>query len=420
VAPHVKASTLPIPAKAMLDCGAILGKRGAGKSSLARFLLEHEVDIGHRCCFIDPMGDAAGLRLNPDRSPSRFQHVIIFGGASGDIAISEDDGAKVARIVGTHDISCIVDLSLMIQAEQLRFMTAFADVLYDAIKVPVTLFVDEAHLFAPQERGEGTPKLLNRMTRLNAQGRKRGIFLWLMTQRPARINKSVLGGTETFVAMKVVMPQDVKAVAEWFASNGPEAANDVRGQLGTLKVGEAIVFASGSEFFGRVQFPLHSTLDTGRTPLHGETMGGIELPKADVSALAEAFGSIAGADPRDDEIASLKKENAALRDAVRERSGRLDKAAADADAAAEREAALIDLTLDIQHRIGALIGSPRIHPLPAGALIGDFVFVPDSSGDVRPYLRDADNAPHIAGARRRMANAKIPTTPPPADNRGGR
>ena len=47
-------TALPIPAEALKDCGAILGRRGAGKSGTGRVLLEHELDVGHRCCVIDP------------------------------------------------------------------------------------------------------------------------------------------------------------------------------------------------------------------------------------------------------------------------------------------------------------------------------------------------------------------------------
>lgn len=392
----------------MLDCGAILGKRGAGKSSLARFLLEHEVDIDHRCCFIDPMGDASGIRLNPDMTPSRFQNIIIFGGPRGDLAIDEEDGAKVARIVGTHNISCIIDLSLMIQAEQLRFMGAFADVLYEAIQIPLTLFVDEAHIFAPQERGEAGAKLINRMIRLNAQGRKRGIFLWLLTQRPARINKSVLGGTETFIAMKVIMPQDVKAVSDWFDSNGGESAALVKGQLGNLKTGEAFVYASGSEFFARVQFPMHSTLDTGRTPLHGETVTGIELPKVDISALAAAFGATTSGDARDDEILQLKQELSAVRESlftVRQSARQREQ---EVFRISQRETTLLILLGALQARIGAAIGSPRIEPIPIGEPFEKYLFVEDDDGVMRAMLREGDNTRVVESARGRMRDAQLP------------
>lgn len=408
----VAAQPLPIPAGALLDCGAILGKRGAGKSVLARLFAEHEVDVGHRICFVDPMGDAAGIRLNPDHTPSRFQNVIIFGGASGDIAISPEDGAKVARIVATHNISCIVDLSGMIQAEQSHFMAAFADVLYDAIKIPVTLFIDEAHLFAPQDRGEiKNTKLLNRIVRLNAQGRKRGIFLWLMTQRPARINKSVLGGTETMIAMKVMMPQDLAAISDWFSANGPDAAKNVRQQLPNLKIGEAFVFASGVEFFKRVQFPLHSTLDTGKTPLHGETVGGVQLPKVDVSELAKAFGAITTGDPRDDEIKELRGRLAAEQQALRDCRHHLRKSGEELAAARLIETRVLEILVALQMRIGAALGSAPIEALPLSEPYEKYHMIAGEDGVIRPLPRDGDNKTLVAGARRRINRAKVPETP---------
>lgn len=398
-------SRLPIPENALLDCGAILGKRGAGKSSLARLLAEHELDAEHRIGIIDPMGDAAGIRLTPAGRPSRFQNVIIFGGQSADIPISEDDGPKLARIVGTSNISFIIDLSGMIQSEQLRFMTAFADVLYDEIKIPVTLFVDEAHIFAPQERGEASPKLLNRMTRLNSQGRKRGIFLWLMTQRPARINKNILGGTETLIAMKVIMPQDVNPVTEWFESHGPEAQAEVRRGLGALKVGEAFVYASGLEFFKRVQFPLHSTLDTGRTPKHGEALGGVKMPKVDVSALAEQFGQMATGDPRDDEIKALRDQLKSAQARLADEREAHRATVVEMASLNQRENGLLEILVAIQMRIGAAIGSQQIEALPLDEPYDRYTMVESDDGIVRAIPRAGDNPKLPVAAKRRVQRA---------------
>lgn len=399
-------SRLPIPAEALLDCGAILGKRGAGKSSLARLLAEHELDASHRICIIDPMGDAAGIRLTPAGRASRFQNVIIFGGQSADIPIGEDDGAKLAHIIGTQNVSCIIDLSGMILAEQLRFMTAFADKLYDVIAIPLTIFVDEAHIFAPQERGEASPKLLNRMTRLNSQGRKRGIFLWLMTQRPARINKNILGGTETLIAMKVVMPQDVNPVTEWFESHGPEAQKEVRAGLGALKKGEAFVYATGLEFFKRVQFPMHSTLDTGRTPEHGEALGGIKMPKVDVTALAEMFGKMATGDPRDDEIKALRDECQSLTRRLGDEQASHRSTKTELAEVNQRENALLGILVAIQMRIGAAIGSQQIEPIPLSENYERFLMVEGKDGTIRgvPRAGDNPNLPATAKTRVRRAN----------------
>jgi uncharacterized protein len=398
--------TLPFPDKAMTFSGLIVGTRGAGKSTTARDLFEHELDQGHRCGFIDPMGDAAGIRLNPDGSPSRFStgdnKVVIFGGPNADIPITDQDGEKVAHLVGKAKISFLIDLSGMIEAEQHRFVTGFADVLYDVILVPMLLLIDEAHIFAPQQVRDAPSKLLNRITRLNTQGRKRGIFLWLMTQRPARINKNVISGAESLIAMRVTMPRDIAVISEWLEMHDGANAGVAKGQLASLKTGQAFVSIPLLEFFERVQFVMPTTMDTGRTPQHGETVGGIELPKIDLGDLAKTFGQMETGDPRDDEIALLREQ---LRD-----TGVRARAAADEVLRVTQERdALIETITAVQDRLGMFAGSPRIYAAPADVHPDDLMMVQDvNGGDVRPVWKDGVAVDRIRGGRLRMRAAQQP------------
>lgn len=401
---------LPIPAKAMQNNGLILGKPGAGKSALARFLFESELDLGHRAIFVDPMGDAAGIRLTPDGKPSRFKNVVIMGGTHGDLPIAADDGAKVGKFVARSRESFLIDVSEMIQSEQLRFMGGFADQLYENMAVPSLLLVDEAHLFAPQERGEASSYLINRMTRLNSQGRKRGIFLWLMTQRPARISKNIIAGIETLVAMKMNTPRDLQAMEEWLSAHDPDQAKEARTKVPRLNVGEAIVWNPAADFFQQVQFPFHSTFDSGRTPEHGETIGKVEIPKlADLAALAEAFGITSTDDPRDEEISALKRELRDARDVLAIEGTRLTKCQKSLSEVTLREEKLLVLLLALQHRIGAAVGSPAIEPLPITEPFERYLMVEGPDGVVRPMRRDGDNKALVPDARRRMQRAKTPS-----------
>lgn len=402
-------SALPIPTKAMQNNGLILGKPGAGKSALARFLFEHEIDAGHRAIFIDPMGDAAGIRLTPDQKPSRFGHVVIIGGPNGDLPITSEDGAKVGKFVAANRQSFLVDISEMIQAEQLRFMLGFAEQLYEHMAVPALLLVDEAHLFAPQERGEASSMLINRMTRLNSQGRKRGIFLWLMTQRPARISKNIIAGTETLIAMKMNTPRDIQAMEEWLSAHDPEQARDARTKVPRLNVGQAIVWMPAADFFAEVQFPFHSTFDSGRTPQHGETIGKVETPKvADLAQLAAAFGTMSTLDPRDEEIETLRREARELRNDLnteRAANAMLNRKLKEVTTREERA---IQTLLAIQMRVGAAIGSQRIEPLPITEPYERYIMVEAPDGVIRPLPRDGDNKTLTPAARQRMRAAKLP------------
>jgi hypothetical protein len=402
---------LPIPDRAVVDSGAILGKRGAGKSSVARFIFEHEVDVGHRCCFVDPMGDAAGIRLTPEGEPSRFQNVVIIGGPHADkgLTITDEDGGRVGKLIGQTNASFLIDLSQMLQSEQLRFMTGFADKLYDDIQIPVTLFVDEAHIFAPQERNEAPSMLLNRMNRLNSMGRKRGIFLWLMTQRPARINKNTLAGTETLVAMKMTTPRDIDAMEEWLSGHDPAMAKEIRAQLAKLSAGEAFVWAPAFDFLKRVQFPMHSTFDSGRTPEHGEKFGLVNLPSIDVSGIAAAFGVTTMLDPAQEEIERLTKLVREKSEAVAAYAEHLRKALREKQEVETREDRLLNLMIALQMRIGAAIGSRQIEPLPITEPYEAYIMVEQPGGIVVPIPREGDNRTLIPATRRKMRAAKVPT-----------
>ena len=404
---------LPFPAQAMSYSGTILGTRGAGKSTTARSLFEHELDLGHRCGFIDPMGDAAGIRLNPDGSPSRFQNVIIFGGPNGDLPVTDEDGARVARLVATHNTSFLVDLSQMIEAEQHRFMTGFADVLYDEIKLPMLLLMDEAHLWAPQQTRDAPSKLINRITRLNTQGRKRGIFLWLMTQRPARINKNVISGAECLIAMRVGMPRDITVISEWLELHDAEHAAEVKGKLAGLQTGEAFVSIPLLKFYQRLQFPMPSTMDTGRTPQHGETVGGVVLPPVELGDLAAAFGATGKGDPRDDEIERLTKEVFVAND-------RAARAVEENRKLIRERDGVVEALTAVQDRVGMMIGSPKIHPAPADIEPHEVLMVLDRDGEVRPVWREGVIVDRIMAGRRQMRGAlrveKVET--PKAETRG--
>lgn len=404
---------LPIPAKAMMNNGLILGKPGAGKSALARLLFETEVDAGHRAIFIDPMGDAAGIRLTPVGKPSRFKHVAIIGGPHADIPITAEDGAQTGKFVAANHTSFLVDISEFIQSEQLRFMGAFAEALYENMAVPALLLVDEAHLFAPQDRGEASSFLINRMTRLNSQGRKRGIYLWLMTQRPARINKNIIAGTETLIAMKMTTPRDIGAMEEWLSAHDAEQARTAKTAVAKLSVGEAIVWSPGLDFFQQVQFPFHSTFDSGRTPEHGERVGKIDIPKVtDLATLAAAFGVVTVKDPRDQEIADLRSAAQDLTRRLANEATAHRETKAELEQVSKREDRLLEILVAIQARIGAAIGSQQIEALDLNLPYNKYLMSEGSDGVVRFIPREGDDPSLAVAAKRRVQRAAKGKTSP--------
>lgn len=398
------ASRLPIPEKALADCGAILGRRGAGKSGTGRVLLEHELDLGHRCCVLDPKGDWYGIRARKDGKPSRFA-VPVFGGAHADVPIDDSMGAQLGEIVATSSTSCVVDLSGFSVAGMRRFTTAFAEALFFHNRQPLTLFVDEADQLAPQRVAADQAKLLHNMEALIRQGRQRGIFMWMLTQRPAVINKNLLSQAETLVAMKMTGPQDRKAIRDWMDAHDPVQAQRVENDLAKLEVGQAWAWVPGADFLQRVQFPLFETYDSGRTPQHGEKVGAVELHPLDVAELAAALAP----DKEEEEDAADRLRRRVAR--LEERNEQLERDKAEARRYADQLLATLTAVQDV---VGAHIGSMAIVPLPAGVDAADYVMLVDADDVIRPFPREPGPGRRVAAARRRIADAPPVAVPPVA------
>lgn len=57
-------SKLPIPANALAQHTIVLGKTGAGKSSVLRLLVEDQLRKQQPVCIVDPKGDWWGLKAS--------------------------------------------------------------------------------------------------------------------------------------------------------------------------------------------------------------------------------------------------------------------------------------------------------------------------------------------------------------------
>ncbi len=101
---------------------------------------------------------------------------------------------------------------------------------------PVEIVVEEAHRFAPppQEGSTWTSQLLRRIA---TEGRKFGVFLTVITQRPSRVDPTVLSQCQSQVIMRIVNPKDQQAVIDSSEELGARLASD----LPSLRPGEAII-----------------------------------------------------------------------------------------------------------------------------------------------------------------------------------
>lgn len=261
-----------IPEEAILQHIAFLGKTGAGKTTAAKGRIEELIRAGRRCCIVDPTGVWWGLRLASDGKGPGLP-VVIFGGKRGDVPISDRDGTKVAEIVAAGSFSAVIDTKGMTVGARTRFFTDFAQALFQKNERPLHLVLDEAHVFAPQGKvpSPQAGAMLHAANELVSGGRSQGLRIMLLTQRPAKLHKDSLTQVETLVMMRLIAPQDRKAVMEWVGEWGDQnQGREINAALPSLKRGAAYVWSPEVGFLELVLFPPATTFDSSRAPVEGD------------------------------------------------------------------------------------------------------------------------------------------------------
>lgn len=296
---------------------AIVGRTGSGKSNTAKGLVETLLTMGRRVVVVDPKGDWWGLRLAPDGKGLGLA-VPIFGGDHGDIEIEEHAGAALGELLAREPISCVLDLSKMLIAEQHRFMAAFAERIYHDLRTPLTLVIDEADEFVPQKPEHGRQLTLSRVDRIFRRGRTKGFRPIAITQRPARLHKDVLAQAATLIAMGLTLPHDQRAVHDWAANQlEKDQQRQFMSSLSTLKKGEGWVVTPEEHVLERVRFPMVKTFDSGKAPEDGETVPLVKLADIDLSKLRAVMGA-AIEKAKDEDVEHWKAKTKALEERVRE------------------------------------------------------------------------------------------------------
>jgi hypothetical protein len=311
----------PIPDAALDDRLGWIGTSGSGKTYNAGGGVERLLASGARVVIVDPLGVWWGLRLATNGSdPSPFD-VAIFGGPRGDLPLNEHAGALIGETAATMAESCIIDLSeLGSKAADRRFMVAFLETIYrKANGRPFHLVVDEADLFAPQKPQKGDEVLLGHMENIVRRGRIKGFIPWLISQRPAVLNKNVLSQVDGLIGFKLTASQDRNALDAWIEGQADVGQGKaIKDALPAFEIGQGVVWLPGRGVLEMASFPLKRTFDSSRTPKRGEKVAATaSLKPLDLGALKERLASVETEAKANDpkalkaEIARLTRELAA-------------------------------------------------------------------------------------------------------------
>jgi hypothetical protein len=255
---------LTLPVEAVTQTFGILGKRGSGKSNAGRVLAEEMFAAGLPFCVIDPVGSWYGLRASRDGKGPGLS-VPIFGGDHGDVALERGSGQELADLVAEERLSCVLDISVLSESDKVRFLTDFAERLFQRNRDPIHLFLEESDDFIPQRVMSERARLVGAWQRIVKRGRGRGLGATMITQRSAALNKDVLTQCESLLVFRTTAPQDMKAIEGWLQFHGQKT--DVLVSLPSLRDGECWVWSP--HWLGklvRTRIRLSETFDSGATP----------------------------------------------------------------------------------------------------------------------------------------------------------
>lgn len=101
-------------------------------------------------------------------------------------------------------------------------------------KYPVFVFIEEAHNFVPPKQNSQISAIIKKIA---SEGRKFGIFLVVITQRPGKIDQDVLSQCNSEIILRITNPLDQNAVLE----SGESISQAVIDDLPSLNVGEAVL-----------------------------------------------------------------------------------------------------------------------------------------------------------------------------------
>lgn len=115
---------------------------------------------------------------------------------------------------------------------------------------PILLMCEEAHAYIPRASESQFAGSRKSMERIAKEGRKYGVGLAVVSQRPHEVSETVLAQCGTFICLRITNPDDQSYVR----SLVPESEGDLVNVLAGLGRGEALVLGEAVPLPTRVQF----------------------------------------------------------------------------------------------------------------------------------------------------------------------
>jgi DNA helicase HerA-like ATPase len=247
--------------------------------------------IGVRFRELSPAAQAAVLGLDPVADRAEYAELVELVEDEGvrsleDLARSPAEGLKLrARTLGVDRWGVwpgpegtslpeeldsddgprclVVDLgSLPTREEQALAAATVLERLWRARarRRPVAIVIDEAHNVCPAEPGDPLTALATAdAIRIAGEGRKFGLYLIVVTQRPQKVHENVLSQCDNLVLMRMNSTADLRHVADLFSLVPPGLVE----RAGTFAQGEALLAGKITSHPALIRFGARITEEGG-------------------------------------------------------------------------------------------------------------------------------------------------------------
>ncbi|MFC6904402.1 ATP-binding protein [Halalkalicoccus tibetensis] len=235
--------------------GFITGKSGSGKSNTASVVVEELLEAGYPVLIVDTDGEYYGLKE---------EYELLHAGADEecDIQVGPEHAEKVAELALDQNVPTILDVSGYLDedaADELLRETArhlFAK--EKKLKKPFLLVVEEVHEYIPE--GGGMDETGRMLIKIGKRGRKHGLGIVGISQRPADVKKDFITQANWLVWHRLTWDNDTKVV-------GRIVGGEYGERVAELDAGEAFLQTDWTDGeVRRVQFKRKRTFDAGATP----------------------------------------------------------------------------------------------------------------------------------------------------------
>ncbi|WP_222918365.1 DUF87 domain-containing protein [Natrinema sp. SYSU A 869] len=235
--------------------GFVTGKSGSGKSNTASVIAEELLEAGYPLLIVDTDGEYYGLKE---------EYEMLHAGADEecDIQIGPEHAEQMATLALEENVPVILDVSGYLDEdvadELLRKIARQLFIKEKKLKKPFLLVVEEVHEYIPE--GGGVGETGNLLIKISKRGRKHGLGIVGISQRPADVKKDFITQANWLVWHRLTWDNDTKVVGRIIDTEYSELVSD-------LGDGQAFVQTDWTEVDVRkIQFRRKRTFDAGATP----------------------------------------------------------------------------------------------------------------------------------------------------------